>query len=160
MIQTTIIAEDLSYICKKYNLLPKHQFGGRPGRTTSEALHLTEQFIRDTWHNGDIVLALFLDIQAAFPNMQKLQLLENMHACKINKEYCKFMDLILTHRQICLKFDNVNSQPINPLGRCNQGCPLSMLLYILYNAPLINIARPNSRNECIIEFVDDTTLLA
>ena len=159
-IQTTIVAEDLSHLCEKYNLLPNHQFGGRPGRTTSEALHLTEQFIRDAWRKGDVVSALFLDIQAAFPNMQRERLLTNMRARNINEGFCKFTDLILTHRQIRLKFDDVTSQPINPPGGCNQGCPLSMLLYIIYNAPLINIARTDSRSECIIGFVDDTTLLA
>jgi len=35
-----------------------------------------------------------------------------------------------------------------------------MLLYILYNAPLINIADPNAKNKCIIGYIDDTTLLA
>ena len=35
-----------------------------------------------------------------------------------------------------------------------------MLLYILYNAPLINIANPEKKEECIIGYVDDTTLLA
>jgi hypothetical protein len=35
-----------------------------------------------------------------------------------------------------------------------------MLLYVLYNAPLIRIGNPNNRNECIVGFVDGTTLLA
>jgi ribonuclease HI len=35
-----------------------------------------------------------------------------------------------------------------------------MLLYTLYNAPLIRIADPTKPNECIISYVDDTTLLA
>jgi len=77
-VQSTIITEDLTYICKKFNLLPANQFRGRPGRTTNEALHLTEQFIKNAWRKGDVVSALFLDIQAAFPNMQKERLLKNM----------------------------------------------------------------------------------
>jgi hypothetical protein len=68
--------------------------------------------------------------------------------------------MILTHREIQLIFDDITSQPRNPLGGCNQGCPLSMLLYILYNAPLINIADPRKKEECIIGYIDDTTLLA
>jgi len=35
-----------------------------------------------------------------------------------------------------------------------------MLLYAIYNAPLICIANNNNPNECIVGFVDDTTLLA
>ena len=159
-VQSTIITEDLTLICESHNLLPANQFGGRPGRTTNEALHLTEQFIKSAWRKGDVVSALFLDIQAAFPNMQKEGLLKNMRARNINEGFCKYVNLILTHRQIRLVFDDVTSQPCNPTGGCNQGCPLSMLLYIIYNAPLVNIANPKDKRECIIGFVDDTTLLA
>ncbi len=35
-----------------------------------------------------------------------------------------------------------------------------MLLYILYNAPLINVADPKKKEECIIGYIDNTTLLA
>ena len=38
--------------------------------------------------------------------------------------------------------------------------PLSMLLYGLYNAPFIRIAKANETNECIVGSVDDTTILA
>jgi len=77
---STVVTQDLSYICKKYKLLPKNQFSGQPGTTTSEALHMVEQFMKNAWRKGDVVLALFLDIQAAFLNMQKACLLENMQS--------------------------------------------------------------------------------
>ena len=68
--------------------------------------------------------------------------------------------MILTQHSIQLKFNNHTSQPFFPANGCCQGCPLSMLLYVIYNAPLIRIANPNDPNECIVSFVDDTTLLA
>ena len=71
-VQSIIVTEDLSYICEKHKLLPKNQFGGRPGTTTSEALYMLEQFTKNAWQKGNIVSALFLDIQAAFPNIQKV----------------------------------------------------------------------------------------
>ena len=154
-VQSIMVTQDLSYICEKHELLPKNQFGGRPGMTTSEALHLVEQFTKNAWRKGEVVSALFLDIQAAFPNMQKVQLLENMRARKIPEGYCNYVEMILTHREIRLIFDDVTSQPCSPPGGCNQGCPLSMLLYIIYNAPLINIADPTDKNECIIGYIDD-----
>jgi hypothetical protein len=35
-----------------------------------------------------------------------------------------------------------------------------MLLYIIYNAPLVNVANLKNKHECIVGFVDNTTLLA
>src|SRR5882757_3879129 len=73
-VQSSIITEDLAYECETYRLLLDYQFGGRAGRSTSDALHSVEQFIKNAWRCGQAALALFLDVQAAFPNMQKARL--------------------------------------------------------------------------------------
>ena len=157
---STIITEDLSYKCETNNLLPDFQFGGRPGCSTTDALHYIEQYIKNLWCKGNIVSALFLDVQAAFPNMCKEKLIKNMCARNLAPEYCDYVDMILTHCQICLKFDDHISAPFSLENGCCQGCPLSMLLYAIYNAPLIRIADLSNPSECIIGYVDDTTLLA
>lgn len=48
-VQSSIITEDLAYKCKTFHLLPHYQFGGQAGRSTSDALHSVEQFIKNTW---------------------------------------------------------------------------------------------------------------
>jgi hypothetical protein len=157
---STTITEDLSYKCEMHNLLPAHQFGGRPGRSTTDALHYIEQIIKNAWRKGQTISALLLDIQAAFPNMRKDRLLANMKARNIADKYCNYVDMILTQHQIQLKFDDQLSNPFSPENKCCQGCPLSMLLYAIYNTPLINIVNQNNKNEHIVGFVDDTTLIA
>ena len=123
-------------------------------------MHYVEQFAKNAWRKGQVASALFLDIQAAFPNMRKDKLIASMKARNIATEYCDFIEMILTQRQIQLKFDDHTSNPFSPENGCCQGCPLSMLLYTIYNAPLIRIADGNKPNERIVGFVDDTTLLA
>src|SRR5258706_10749384 len=159
-IQSTIVTEELLYKCEAYNLLPNYQFGGRPGRSTTNTLHYVEQFTKNAWRRGQVVSALLLDIQAAFPNMRKDRLIENMRARNLANEYCDFIDMILMQRQIQLKFDDHTSTPFSPMNGCCQGCPLSMLLYAIYNAPLIRVATNDDPKEQIVGFVDDTTLLA
>ena len=159
-IQSTIVAKDLSYKCKAYNLLPNYQFGGRLDHSTTNTLHYVEQFTRNTWRKGQVVSALFLDIQAAFPNMRKDKLIMNMKVRNLAAEYCKYVNMILMQRQIQLKFNNHTSTPFLPPNRCCQGCPLSMLLYTIYNAPLIQVANKDKPNKQIVGFMDDTTLLA
>lgn len=158
-VQSTIVTENLSYKCKCQGLLPHLQFGGQPSHSTTDALHYIEQYIRNTWRSNKVVVALFLDIQVAFLNMRKDHLLDNMRSCNIVIEYCNYVGMILTQHNIQLKFDNHISQPFSPTNGCCQGCPLSMLLYVLYNAPLICIASPNDPRDCIVSFVDNTTLL-
>jgi hypothetical protein len=72
----------------------------------SNTLHHVEQFIKNAWRHGQATSALFLNIQAAFPNMQKERLLENMRARNLAQGYCNYIDMILTQRCIQLKFDD------------------------------------------------------
>lgn len=77
---STLVAADLSFLAEKHNMLPAMQFGGRPGRNTTDAMHVMTQTIKDAWRSNKVAAALFLDVQGAFPNTVKSQLLHNMKA--------------------------------------------------------------------------------
>lgn len=65
---------------------------------------------------------------------------------------------MLTGRSTSLKFDDLKSPPKHINNGNSQGCPLSMILYNVYSASLIDVAKGN--NEVVIGYVDDTALLA
>jgi hypothetical protein len=65
---TAIMAEDLSYLMEKHQLIPSTQFRGRAGRMTTDSIHLAVNWIKHQWRQGNVVSALFLDIEGAFPN--------------------------------------------------------------------------------------------
>ena len=96
---SALVAADLSYLAEKHNLLPPNQFGGRPGRCTTDAMHLIAQKIKDAWQAKKVALILFLDIQAAFPNMVKERLLHNMKSRRVPTPYIRLLDCMLSDRQ-------------------------------------------------------------
>lgn len=65
---------------------------------------------------------------------------------------------MLTNRKTKLQFDDFLSEPIDILNGTMQGCPLSMILYAFYNAPLILVA--TGRDKTALGFVDDSMFLA
>ena len=67
--------------------------------------------------------------------------------------------LLLTNRKTRLKFDNYLSKIIQINNGIGQEDQLSMILYILYNADLLDIPN-NSQKEDSIGYVDDIALLA
>ena len=68
------------------------------------------------------------------------------------------MKQLLSNRKTRLKFDNYISEIINVANGIGQGDPLSMLLYILYNADLLEL--PDDPNmEDMLGYVDDIALL-
>jgi hypothetical protein len=80
---STLVAADLMFLAEKHILLPDNQFGGRPGHNTSDAVHILTHTVKNTWRSGKVAAALFLNIQGAFPNTCKDQLLHNMKTQRI-----------------------------------------------------------------------------
>lgn len=156
---STLIAADLSFLIEKHQLLPRNQFRGRPGCTTIDVIHLLTAKIKDAWRKGQVAMALFLDVQAAFPNTVKSRLLHNLQCARVPTAYVHLAEEMLSNCTTFLSFDDfISTNPISIVNDTTQGCPLSMTYYSFYNMPLIDSALYD--NEMVIDFVDDCTLLA
>jgi hypothetical protein len=87
-ILSSCVADNLTYIAEEHNLLPPMHFGGRPGRSTIDSLHLLTKFITDSWASkNDRISLLFLDVKAAFPSVVAKRLLHNLRNVGIPEEY-------------------------------------------------------------------------
>jgi ribonuclease HI len=155
---TATVAEHLTYYTEKYQLLPDHHFGGRPGRTTTDALHLLTYRTKDAWRKGKVVSVLFLDIEGAFPNAVPEKLIRNMKRRRVPSKIVEFTTHMLRNRETRLRFDDHTSEAIRIDNGIGQGDPLSMGLYLFYNADLLSI--PAEPNQLAIAYVDDVILYA
>ena len=153
-----LIADDLSYICEANNLLSPKAFGGRPGRITTDAIHLLTHRIQDAWRAGHVVSVLFLDIQSAFPNLVRERLIYDMHAMGLPATYTAIVSSILSDRTTQLRFDDYTSSPIAIENGSDQGNPLSVILYNIYHSGLTRT--PNHKHEDAAGYIDDAALLA
>ena len=155
---TAIIANHITYITEKHQILPANHFGGRPGRTTTDAIHLLVTKIKAAWRAKKVASVLFLDIEGAFPNADPERLLDNLRKRGIPAKYATFVHNMLKDRVTTLKFDGfiLDQIPIN--NGIGQGDPLSMVLYQYYNADLLDI--PIHDGEDAEAYVDDTIMIA
>ena len=153
---TAIIAEQLTYYTEKYALLPPLHFGGRPARTTNDAIHYLVYKIKDAWQKKQVASVLFLDIEGAFPNAVNGKLIANLTRRKVPTMIVKFVDNMLKGRSTHLKFDDHILDYIKIDNGIGQGDPLSMVLYQYYNADLLDV--PTSPSEFAAAYVDDAIL--
>lgn len=84
---SSCVADTIMCKTEELELLPRNHFGGRPGRTTTDALHLMVSFIKDNWRKGNVVSALFLDVKAAFPSVTVPRLLYDLRERGVPVEY-------------------------------------------------------------------------
>ena len=157
-ILTSIVAESISNLIEANQILPKTHFGGRPGRTTTDAIHYLVHKIKNAWRNGQVASVLFLDVEGAFPNAVTERLIHNLKRRRIPAKLVRFIARSLTNRRTKIKFDDYISGPLEVKNGIGQGDPLSMLLYILYNADLLEL--PDNDFEDAIGYVDDIAILA
>ena len=155
---TAIIAEQLTYYTERYELLPPLHFGGRPARTTSDAIQYLVYKIKDAWRKKQVISVLFLDIEGAFPNAVNEKLITNLTRRRVPTAIVQFMRNMLKERKTRLKFDDHESGYININNGIGQGDPLSMVLYQYYNADLLDVL--NTSAEFAAAYVDDTILVA
>ena len=154
---TAIVANDISYLVEKHQLLPKTHFGGCPGRTMMDALHYMTHRIKEAWQNKKVVSILFLDVEGAFPNAVTARLIHNLWKRRIPEIYITFVKNLLQGRSTKLKFDDYTSNAIEIHNGIGQGDPLSMILYIIYNADLLEITE-NSKEE-VLGYVDEVAIM-
>ena len=155
---TSIIAEQLTFYAEKHQLLPQQHYGGRPARTTTDAMHTLTYKIKEAWRRKKVVSVLFLDIEGAFPNAVNEKLLRNMKRRRVPTKLIQFTENLLRNRTTKLKFDDFTSTEICLDNGIGQGDPISMVLYQFYNADLIDI--PDGNNEAAMAYVDDAILIA
>jgi hypothetical protein len=137
-----IITEYLAYIAERHSLLPSTHFGFRPGRATTDALLMVDKFVKDAWHDGDVVSALFLDVKGAFPSVHIERLTWDLRRKGVPDVITRWLTAKFTGRRTSMVFDGYRSKvPLAILAGLDQGCPLSGILYNFYNAAIGELAR-------------------
>ena len=69
------------------NLLPRSQYGGRKGRTATDAVHSLVSFTKNAWRRKQEVVVLFLDVKGAFPNVAIPVLVHDMKKLGFHTKY-------------------------------------------------------------------------
>ena len=149
----SIMADHISYLCETFNLLPKHHFGGRPGRTTEDAMLILSESIHQAWKEGNVFSAIFMDVTGAFNNVHHERLIHNMRKRKISIEITQWVLSFLSDRTTRMRFNGITISLISTPTGIPQGSPLSPILYILYNSDLLEI--PRRAKQLGIGFIDD-----
>ena len=153
-----IIATRLSYEAEIHRLLPPSHFGGRKGQSTETAIHAFLEVTYAAWERGETVSMLLMDVAQAYPNVSHHRLIHNLRRRKISAVYTKWILSFLQHRSTML-IVSAYTRPKDTVDTgIPQGSPLSPILYLFYNADLIE-SLDTGPTRCF-GYIDDVNLTA
>lgn len=151
----------LSYLTEKYALLPDNHFGGRRGRSTDDAITLLVEKIKNEWRRGNVVSTLQIDVQSAFTTVDCDRLVAILRKKGIPGALIGTINSFLKHRRTALKVGSYTSAPEPTQAGIPQGSGLSALLYIFYNAELLEATTKKTTFHLLnIVYIDDVTFVA
>jgi hypothetical protein len=131
--------EDMTTMCEIHNILLANHFGTRPGRTTTDSIHLLTKMIKDAWRKVQVASVLFLNVKGAFPSVDVNRLIHNMRKQGILKEYTEWMRRWLQNRKTILSFNDYQTDAFEVHNSLDQGDPFLGISYLIYNADLLKL---------------------
>src|SRR5947207_4042359 len=149
----SMVTEILGYLTEEHGRLPAQHYGGRPGRSAEDAMMMLSEDIYQAWKEKKIFTAIFMDVAGAFNNVHHERLIHNLRKRCMLEGIAQWIASFLQGRSTQLQFDGGKLGPISTLAGVPQGSPLSPLLYMYYNADLLDIASKHQATS--IGFIDD-----
>lgn len=150
--------EDLVLMCEKAGILPINHFGGRPGRATTDSIHLMVKLVKDAWRKGEVASLLCLDVKAAFPSAAVDVLMHEMRMCGVPRGHVEWFERRLEGRKTSLIFDDYKSETFNIKEGIDQGDAQSLIAWIIYNHHILKIFDKGAKETGFL-YVDDTAIL-
>jgi hypothetical protein len=132
-----VMARRLSFFAEKYGLLPDTQFGGRPGRTTEQALLVLANAMDRAWYRQKIVTLVAFDLKGAFNGVNKTSLDARLQVKRIPIVARRWITSFMSDRQANIGFDGYQTAvALLENAGLAQGSPLSPVLFAFFNSDL------------------------
>ncbi|KAK8096431.1 zinc knuckle [Apiospora kogelbergensis] len=137
------VAERVSYWVEEFHLLPEVHIGARKTRSTEHAIHILLERIYEAHgaaNSGEYLVAtlLMLDASGAFNNVHHDKLVECLARRGLPSFLVMWISTWLRNRRTKLKLPEGESDWIEQNFGIPQGSSLSPLLWLFYNADLLD----------------------
>lgn len=153
-----IPAKRLSYLAAEHTLLPCTHMGGRKGTSTDHACHYLLEQVYTAWNTKKVASLLLLDVAGAFDNINQSRLIHNLWKRQVDHRLVQWIESFLSGQTTIIKTREHTTNPICTPNGIPQGSPLSQILYLFYNADLLDeIAK--RKDTSAIGYIDDIAIL-
>ena len=149
-----VVAYQLYSYLIQTQILTSSQYGFRKGKSTSDALLSTLQYVYDNIDENKIVISFFLDFSKAFDCVDHDILLEKLDGYGVRGTALKFFESYLSNREQYVSLQGTHSTTRYITKGVPQGSVLGPLLFLIY---IYDFPECNNFFKFTL-FADDSTL--
>lgn len=148
-------------LAEQYKMLPKAQMGGRKHRDTTSALELITEQIHTVWSKGGdwIASVLSLDMTGAYDHADHIRLINILRQRGLPEWIVLWVESFLSDRTSTLRIGPYKTEVFKVTNGIPQGSPVSPILFLFYNAELIEALNGTDKNASAGGFVDDVNII-
>lgn len=151
-----VVARRLSYWAETHNLLPTNQFGARPRRSCEQALVILTESIKDAWRQRKVLSLVSFDVKGAYNGVPREVMADRLSRRGIPSSIVRWVQSFCSGRRATVVVNGFETEAMDvAFPGLPQGSPLSPVLYIFFNADLVDTDVDNRKGA--IGFVDDYT---
>jgi hypothetical protein len=154
-----IMTTRLNYAVKNHNLLFREHFESRKRIVSKHALHYIIETINSIWVSKKITTMLLLNVIEVFDNVSHLRLLHNLRKRRIKSIYLIWVESFFSKRYIIFKLIDHITDRIRTIINVSQRFSMSSILYVFYNANLIDWCINSQIDIIEADFIDDINIL-
>ncbi len=156
-----IVFKHLQNVVKACNLILNIQMKACKHKSTDTTLQLITEKIHTVWSNMKrrVVSLLSLNEKNAFNNVMHSRLLHNMKKRKVSRLLLKFVKNFLRDWCIMITIDDYTTMKHNININISQDFLLSSILYLFYNANLLEVCDDIKLRTNFTDFMNDVNIL-
>lgn len=110
------IADEITRRVELLGLIPTQQFGARPGRNTTDSIHMMVDSIKEAWRKGEVASVLYMDVKGAFPSVDLQMLYHELLSLGVPPDLVDWLKRRYANRTTQMVFDDFVSEPMKVLG--------------------------------------------
>lgn len=159
-ILSRILKARLENVVRDHHILTESQKCANPNRNIFQATLSLKDRVAQLIQRKQRAKLISFDLEQAFDRVRRPYLHRTMCSLGINRRLVDLLSRIATLSSSRLLV-NGHLSPSFPIQRSvRQGCPLSMLLFVLYLHPLLTKLEGVSREDLVVAYADDITVIS
>ena len=157
----SIMINKITELTKKNSLLSKSQMSAKRKKEIETTLKLLTKEIHAIWKQdrNKVIIIMNVNVTKVYDHVSHIKLLHNLRKKKISNWIIQWIKSFLKERRSSIIFEEKTSTISRINAEISQEFSVSFILYLFFNANLLDVCEQSKRKTTVIEFVDNVNVL-